>query len=69
MYNSSAGLAVLPESVLQETADEMLDYKGSGMSIMEISYNEFHAEWEGRLYFDRILGKVRCFVHSVSSKC
>ena len=38
VYNFSAGPAVLPESVLQETADEMLDYKGSGMSVMEISH-------------------------------
>lgn len=37
VYNFSAGPAVLPESVLQEAADEMLDYKGSGMSVMEIS--------------------------------
>ena len=36
--NFSAGPAVLPESVLQEAADEMLDYKGSGMSVMEISH-------------------------------
>ncbi len=38
VYNFSAGPAVLPESVLQEAADEMLDYKGSGMSVMEISH-------------------------------
>ena len=37
-FNFSAGPAVLPESVLQEAADEMLDYKGSGMSVMEISH-------------------------------
>ena len=38
VYNFSAGPAVLPKSVLQEAADEMLDYKGSGMSVMEISH-------------------------------
>lgn len=38
VYNFSAGPAVLPELVLQEAADEMLDYKGSGMSVMEISH-------------------------------
>ena len=38
IYNFSAGPAVLPEPVLQEAADEMLDYKGSGMSVMEISH-------------------------------
>ena len=30
LYNFSAGPAVLPEEVLQEAADEMLDYQGSG---------------------------------------
>ncbi len=38
VYNFSAGPAVLPEEVLQEAADEMLDYKGSGMSVMEMSH-------------------------------
>ncbi len=38
VFNFSAGPAVLPESVLKEAADEMLDYKGSGMSVMEISH-------------------------------
>ena len=36
--NFSAGPAVLPEEVLREAADEMLDYKGSGMSVMEMSH-------------------------------
>ena len=38
VYNFSAGPAVLPEEVLQEAADEMLDYQGSGMSVMEMSH-------------------------------
>ncbi len=38
VYNFSAGPAVLPEEVLQEAAAEMLDYKGSGMSVMEMSH-------------------------------
>lgn len=38
IFNFSAGPAVLPESVLQEAADEMMDYKSSGMSVMEISH-------------------------------
>ena len=37
VYNFSAGPAVLPEEVLREAAAEMLDYKGSGMSVMEMS--------------------------------
>ena len=38
VYNFSAGPAVLPEEVLQEAALEMLDYKGTGMSVMEMSH-------------------------------
>jgi len=38
IYNFSAGPAVLPEEVLKEAAEEMLDYKGSGMSVMEMSH-------------------------------
>ena len=38
VYNFSAGPAVLPEEVLKEAAEEMLDYKGSGMSVMEMSH-------------------------------
>jgi len=38
VYNFSAGPAVLPEDVLKEAADEMLDYKGSGQSVMEMSH-------------------------------
>lgn len=52
IYNFSAGPAVLPEPVLQEAADEMLDYKESGMSVMEISHR---LSW-----FQSILWKFRC---------
>ena len=38
VYNFSAGPAVLPEEVLQEAAAEMLDYAGTGMSVMEMSH-------------------------------
>ena len=38
VYNFSAGPAVLPEEVLREAAEEMLDYKGSAMSVMEMSH-------------------------------
>ena len=49
VFNFSAGPAVLPESVLQQAAAEMLDWHGSGMSVMEMSHRgeEFmsiHAE-------------------------
>ncbi|MEF2655415.1 MAG: 3-phosphoserine/phosphohydroxythreonine transaminase [Eggerthellaceae bacterium] len=38
VYNFSAGPAVLPEEVLREAAEEMLDYQGTGMSVMEMSH-------------------------------
>ena len=38
VYNFSAGPAVLPEEVLREAQAEMLDYKGTGMSVMEMSH-------------------------------
>ena len=38
VYNFSAGPAVLPEEVLREAAAEMLDYQGTGMSVMEMSH-------------------------------
>ena len=44
VYNFSAGPAVLPEEVLKEVADEMMDYQGTGMSVMEMS----HRSWNFR---------------------
>ena len=38
VYNFSAGPAVLPEEVLKEAAEEMMDYRGFGMSVMEMSH-------------------------------
>ena len=38
VYNFSAGPAVLPESVLKEAQEEMMDYRGCGMSVMEMSH-------------------------------
>ncbi|MCR5776462.1 MAG: 3-phosphoserine/phosphohydroxythreonine transaminase [Lachnospiraceae bacterium] len=38
VYNFSAGPAVLPEEVLKTCAEEMMDYKGSGQSVMEMSH-------------------------------
>ena len=54
VFNFSAGPAALPESVLRTAADEMLDWHGSGMSVMEMSHRgkEFiaiHAEAEALL--------------------
>ena len=54
VHNFSAGPAALPESVLRQAAEEMLDWHGSGMSVMEMSHRgkEFiaiHAEAEALL--------------------
>ncbi len=38
VYNFSAGPSILPEVVLKQAAEEMLDYKGSGQSVMEMSH-------------------------------
>jgi len=42
IYNFSAGPACLPTSVLEQARDELLDYQGSGMSIMEMSHRGKH---------------------------
>ncbi|MCC2633824.1 MAG: serC 1 [Ramlibacter sp.] len=54
VFNFSPGPATLPEPVLRQAADEMLDWRGSGMSVMEMSHRgkEFmsiHAETEDLL--------------------
>jgi len=38
VYNFSAGPSMLPEAVLEKAAAEMLDYEGSGQSVMEMSH-------------------------------
>lgn len=38
VFNFSAGPAAMPEEVLRQAADEMLDWHGSGMSVMEMSH-------------------------------
>jgi len=38
VYNFSAGPAILPEEVLKSAAEEMMNYRGSGMSVMEMSH-------------------------------
>ena len=38
IYNFSAGPAMLPEEVLAQAREEMLDWRGSGMSVMEMSH-------------------------------
>lgn len=50
VYNFSAGPAVLPEEVLRSAADEMLNYRGTGMSVMEMSHRSKP--------FEEIIGKA-----------
>jgi hypothetical protein len=38
IYNFSAGPCVLPKAVLEKSAEEMLNYRGSGQSVMELSH-------------------------------
>jgi phosphoserine aminotransferase len=54
VFNFSAGPAALPEPVLRQAADEMLDWRGSGMSVMEMSHRgkafmSIHADAQARL--------------------
>lgn len=55
VYNFSAGPATLPEKVLQTAADEMLDYKGTGQSVMEMS----HRSKEYQAIIDECEAKLR----------
>jgi len=43
-HNFNAGPAVLPLAVLEQARDEMVDYRGSGMSVMELSHRSTHFE-------------------------
>lgn len=50
VYNFNAGPAVLPRDILAEAASEMLDYQGTGISVLEMSHRSSH--------FDDILGQA-----------
>ena len=51
IYNFSAGPAVLPQEVIHRAAEEMKDYKGCGMSVMEISHRS--------KIFEEIIGQAK----------
>ncbi|MCQ2530141.1 MAG: 3-phosphoserine/phosphohydroxythreonine transaminase [Lachnospiraceae bacterium] len=51
VYNFAAGPATLPEEVLQEAADEMLDFNGSGLGVMEMSHRS--------KAFEKIIGEAK----------
>ena len=54
IFNFSAGPATLPQAVLEQARDELVNWRGSGMSVMEMShrgkeYMSIHAEAEARV--------------------
>ncbi|MCQ2512235.1 MAG: 3-phosphoserine/phosphohydroxythreonine aminotransferase, partial [Lachnospiraceae bacterium] len=51
VYNFAAGPATLPEEVLQEAADEMLDFNGIGLGVMEMSHRS--------KAFEKIIGEAK----------
>ena len=57
VYNFSAGPAMLPEKVLSVAADQMLDYNGSGQSVMEMSHRS--------KIFDEIIKEAEKLLRSV----
>lgn len=59
VYNFSAGPAVLPSSVLKKVQDEMLDYAGSGMSVMELSHRSS--------LFQAIIDDAECLLRELMS--
>ena len=54
IYNFSAGPAILPVSVLEEASRAVLDYEGSGMSILEVSHRGKH--------YDRVHGETMALI-------
>ena len=76
VYNFSAGPAVLPEEVLREASEEMLDYRGCGMSVMEMSHRskmferileEAEADFESCFIFQIIIRFYLCRAAPASS--
>jgi len=53
VYNFSAGPAILPEEVLVEAQSQLVDYKGAGMSLMEMSHRGNTAARSTRPYTPR----------------
>ena len=57
VYNFSAGPSMLPEEVLKKAAAEMLDYQGSGQSVMEMSHR---SKW-----FDAIIKEAESLMREI----
>ena len=75
VYNFSAGPAMMPESVLEEIAAEVLNYHGSGMSVMEMShrspvFQEILSQAEADLRtLMHILITIRCSLFRAAVRC
>ena len=59
IYNFSAGPATMPEEVLEEVRDEMMNYRGTGMSVMEMS----HRSSMFTKIFDEAEANLRALMH------
>ena len=74
-FNFGAGPATMPESVLTEVQEELLDWNGLGLSVMEISHRspEFieiakQAECDIEIYY-LFLTSLLCYSHMVEPLC
>ena len=78
-YNFSAGPATMPEPVLEEIRDEMMNYRGSGMCVMEMSHrskvfqqivDEAEQDLRGnisfKLFFPQNIGQNPLIFNSIS---
>ena len=61
VFNFAAGPSALPESVLTECAEEMLDYRGCGMSVLEMS----HRSSAYQQIFDELYPATKELVHKL----
>ncbi len=59
VYNFSAGPSTLPETVLKKAAEDMLDYEGSGMSVLEMSHRS--------KCYDAIIKEAECLLRELMS--
>ena len=65
VFNFSAGPSMLPESVLNKAADELLDYEGTGESVMEMS----HRSKEYQAIIDQAEADLRTLMNIPDNSC